>query len=105
MWDLSSSTRDRTCVPCKAILNHWTSREVCEPKAVLKKLSIFFNFDPAASSLCSQDTEFFSFFLYPLLSWANFSPGDRVLLSFLFYTSWGGLRALKMTSWTQGSRE
>ena len=30
MWDLSSSTRDRTWVPClgKWILNHWTTREV-----------------------------------------------------------------------------
>ena len=30
MWDLSSLTRDRTCVPClgRQILNHWTSREV-----------------------------------------------------------------------------
>ena len=30
MWNLSSQTRDRTCVPCIArwILNHWTTREV-----------------------------------------------------------------------------
>ena len=30
MWDLSSPTRDRTCVPCigRRILNHWTAREV-----------------------------------------------------------------------------
>ena len=30
MWDLSSPTRDRTCVPCvgRWILYHWTSREV-----------------------------------------------------------------------------
>ena len=30
MWDLSSPTRDRTCVPCigRRILNHWTTREV-----------------------------------------------------------------------------
>ena len=30
MWDLSSLTRNRTCVPCieRQILNHWTTREV-----------------------------------------------------------------------------
>ena len=30
MWDLSSPTRDRTCVPClgRQILYHWTTREV-----------------------------------------------------------------------------
>ena len=30
MWDLSSLTRDWTCVPCirRHILNHWTTREV-----------------------------------------------------------------------------
>ena len=30
MWDLSSWTRDRTCVPCSGRwrLNHWTTREV-----------------------------------------------------------------------------
>ena len=30
MWDLSSPTRDWTCVPCIArwILNHWATREV-----------------------------------------------------------------------------
>ena len=30
MWDLSSLTRDGTCVPCfgRQILNHWTTREV-----------------------------------------------------------------------------
>ena len=30
VWDLSSLTRDRTCVPCigRRILNHWTTREV-----------------------------------------------------------------------------
>ena len=30
MWEISSSTRDRTCVPCIArqILNHWTTREI-----------------------------------------------------------------------------
>ena len=30
MWDLSSLTRDRTCIPCMAIwtLNPWTTREV-----------------------------------------------------------------------------
>ena len=30
MWDLSSPTRDQTCVPCiaKQIFNHWTTREV-----------------------------------------------------------------------------
>ena len=35
MWDLSSLTRDRTCVPYigRRILNHWTTREV--PGALL----------------------------------------------------------------------
>ena len=30
MWDLSSPTKDRTCVPCigRQIFNHWTTREV-----------------------------------------------------------------------------
>ena len=30
MWDLSSLTRDQTCVPCvrRQILNQWTTREV-----------------------------------------------------------------------------
>ena len=30
MWDLSSPTRDQTCVPCigRQILYHWTTREV-----------------------------------------------------------------------------
>ena len=30
IWDLSSPTRDRTCVPCirRRILNRWTTREV-----------------------------------------------------------------------------
>ena len=30
MWDLSSPTRARTCLPCigRRILNHWTTREV-----------------------------------------------------------------------------
>ena len=29
MWDLSTSTRDRTCIPCtrRLRLNHWTTRE------------------------------------------------------------------------------
>ena len=29
IWDISSLTRDRTCVPCirRRILNHWTTRE------------------------------------------------------------------------------
>ena len=30
MWDLSSPTRNRTCIPCtgRQILNHWATREV-----------------------------------------------------------------------------
>ena len=30
MWDLSSPTKDRTCIPCigRCILYHWTAREV-----------------------------------------------------------------------------
>ena len=30
MWDLSSPTRDQTCVPCipRQILNRWTTKEV-----------------------------------------------------------------------------
>ena len=33
-WDLNSSTKDRTCIPCigRLILNHWTTREV--PKII-----------------------------------------------------------------------
>ena len=32
-WDLSSLTRDQSCVPCigMQILNHWTTREVLHP--------------------------------------------------------------------------
>ena len=26
MWDLSSWTRDQICVPCRWILNHWTTK-------------------------------------------------------------------------------
>ena len=37
MWDLSSLTRDQTCVPCigSQILNHWTTRKV--PSLVWEK--------------------------------------------------------------------
>ena len=30
MWDLSSPTRDQTCIPCigRQRLNHWTARKV-----------------------------------------------------------------------------
>ena len=40
MWDPSSPTRDRTCIPCigRQILNHWTTREVPQ-KSVFKDLS------------------------------------------------------------------
>ena len=33
VWDLSSPTRDQTCVTCigRQILNHWTTREVPPP--------------------------------------------------------------------------
>ena len=41
MWDLSSSTRDRTCGPClgKWILNHWTTRE--DPLCGLLSMSLY----------------------------------------------------------------
>ena len=41
MWDLSSSTRDRTCGPCLAkwILNHWTTRE--DPLCGLLSMSLY----------------------------------------------------------------
>ena len=37
MWDLSSSTRDRTCTPCigRQSLNHWTAREVPQNDVIL----------------------------------------------------------------------
>jgi len=40
MWNLSSPTRDQTCVPCIArhILNHWTTREVLRAIAVITVL-------------------------------------------------------------------
>ena len=44
MWDLSSLTRDQTCVPCigRRILYHWTTREV--PLAlVLLSISVMTN--------------------------------------------------------------
>ena len=48
MWDLSSPTRDQTCVPCigRQILNHWTAREV--PNFLLIQYLFFFH-----SFLCS----------------------------------------------------
>ena len=38
LWDLSSPTRDQTCVPCigRWILNHWTTREA-QDALVLRK--------------------------------------------------------------------
>ena len=38
-WDLSSSTKDQTCVPCigKWILNHWTTRDLCHQHLKGKK--------------------------------------------------------------------
>ena len=43
MWDLTSPTRDQTCVPCIArqILNHWTTREVPSQGAFNRYLVIF----------------------------------------------------------------
>ena len=43
IWDLSSLTRDRTCVPCigRRILHHWTTGEV--PKVDFKTQSIIRN--------------------------------------------------------------
>jgi len=40
MWDLSSLTRDQTCVSCiaKYILNPWTTREVPQPYALNQSL-------------------------------------------------------------------
>ena len=40
IWDLSSPTRDQTCIPCigRQILNHWTTREVPSMRT-FKKLS------------------------------------------------------------------
>ena len=40
MWDLSSLTRDQTCVSCigKYILNPWTTREVSQPYALNQSL-------------------------------------------------------------------
>ena len=41
MWDLSSPTRDQSCVPCIAswILNHWTTRESPYLYYLLSRLS------------------------------------------------------------------
>ena len=38
MWDLTSLTRDQTCVRCigRQILNHWTTREVQELLSLLQ---------------------------------------------------------------------
>ena len=38
MWDLSSPTRDRTCVPCigRWILYHWATREVPKVHRLLR---------------------------------------------------------------------
>ena len=39
LWDLSSLTRDQTCVPCigRQILNHWTSRDVPQLLLLIKQ--------------------------------------------------------------------
>ena len=41
MWDLSSTTKDRTLIPClgRQILNQWTTREVLFINKVLLKHS------------------------------------------------------------------
>ena len=43
MWDLSSRTRDWTCVLCigRWILNHWTTREVPRHPFLKKKIYLF----------------------------------------------------------------
>ena len=58
MWDLSSPTRDRTCISCIArqILNHWTMREV--PGIACRNhlgVSPVFNPDPCPFSLFNSN--------------------------------------------------
>ena len=50
MWDLSSSTRDWTCVPCIArqILNHWTPREVPKTRVYVAFSKLFLLLFPSS---------------------------------------------------------
>ena len=46
MWDLSSLTGDRTCVPCigRQILSHWTTREVPLLNSFFQNIYLFIYF-------------------------------------------------------------
>ena len=74
MWDLSSLTRNQTCVPCIAgrILYHWTTREVHVHLFLIFELKFFF------------DLFLFILFLAGLgvccCAWAFSSCGERGLL-------------------------
>ena len=50
MWDLSSQTRDQTCVLCigRWILNHWTTRQVPQTNFLANLIPV-----PVWASACS----------------------------------------------------
>ena len=58
MWDLSSTTRDRTRTPCigRRSLNHWTTREV--PRKILKAAK-----GEEKDTLSSIEQDWYSWFL------------------------------------------
>ena len=77
MWDLSSPTRNRTCVPCigKWILNQWTTREV--PRITFFYRSLMLKYSP----ICTLLSLMKNFFWY--LVKGNFS--NRLLLYMKVY--------------------
>ena len=71
MQDLSSPTRDRTCIPCigNRILNHWTSREV-----------------PGCHFLCAQLSDLWILIMTRALGgWVSFLSTERWVAVFLSY--------------------
>ena len=60
MWDLSSPTKDQTCVPCigRRILSHWTTREVLHVSFWIR---VFSGYMPRSGIAGSYDNSIFSF--------------------------------------------
>ena len=79
-WDLNSSTRDRTCIPCigRLILNHWTTREV--PKIIHWKQKGF-------RVMWVWSSKYFYFLQHsatkPIpLMWCPYTPPERTMWTF-----------------------
>ena len=75
MWDLSSQTRDWTCIPCigRLILNPWNTREVV---AYMFKMNLFFStFCWLSSGLCVWESLWNMWAQYPCSE--DFSPFAR----------------------------